>query len=70
MKKINLDNNTFYSSFVSFENPTVAQHKTTNINILLNRVRLDKKKDLRKRILLTSTLTLIISSLMILTIYF
>jgi len=31
-------------------------HKTTNINILLNRVRQDKKKSLRKKLLFTTIL--------------
>ena len=41
--------------------------KTTNINILLNRVRLDKKKTFRKRIVFSFFLVAIISSL---TVYF
>ena len=31
--------------------------KTTNINVLLNRVRLDKKRALKKRIIFSSILT-------------
>ena len=41
--------------------------KTTNVNILLNRVRLDKKKTFRKRIVFSFFLVAIISSL---TVYF
>ena len=37
--------------------------KTTNINILLNRVRLDKKKTFRKRIVFSFFLVAVISSL-------
>jgi hypothetical protein len=41
--------------------------KTTNINILLNRVRLDKKRTIKKRITLSIFLVATISSL---TVYF
>ena len=39
--------------------------KTTNVNILLNRVRLDKKRTLKKRIVFSLTLAVIVSSLAI-----
>ena len=39
--------------------------KTTNVNILLNRVRLDKKKTLRKRIIFSMLIVSIISSLIV-----
>ena len=35
-------------------------YKTTNVNILLNRVRLDKKKSFRKKIILSIALVSII----------
>ena len=41
--------------------------KTTNINILLNRVRLDKKRTFKKRIVFSFFLVAVISSL---TVYF
>ena len=41
--------------------------KTTNVNILLNRVRLDKKRTFKKRIVFTFFLAVLISSL---TVYF
>jgi len=41
--------------------------KTTNVNILLNRVRLDKKRTFKKRIVFSFFLVAVISSL---TIYF
>ena len=41
--------------------------KTTNINILLNRVRLDKKRTLKKRIIISFFLIAILSAL---TVYF
>ena len=40
--------------------------KTTNVNILLNRVRLDKKKDLKKKLILFFLLATILSSLIVL----
>ncbi|MDA8612420.1 hypothetical protein N9L10_00490 [Candidatus Pelagibacter bacterium] len=42
-------------------------YKTTNINILLNRVRLDKKRSFKKRILISFFLVTIITAL---TVYF
>ena len=38
-------------------------YKTTNVNILLNRVRLDKKKSLRKKLFLSATLLALVSGL-------
>ena len=40
--------------------------KTTNVNILLNRVRLDQKKDLKKKLILSFLLVTILSSLIVL----
>ena len=37
-------------------------YKTTNINILLNRVRLDKKRIFKKRIIITFFLAVIITA--------
>ena len=37
--------------------------KTTNVNVLLNRVRLDKKKTLKKRIIISLIFAAVISSL-------
>ena len=42
-------------------------YKTTNVNILLNRVRLDKKKSFKKRITISFFLVTIITAL---TVYF
>ena len=41
--------------------------KTTNVNILLNRVRLDKKRSLKKRIIISFFLVSILTAL---TVYF
>ena len=38
-------------------------YKTTNVNILLNRVRLDKKRSFKKRIIISFFLITIISAL-------
>ena len=38
-------------------------YKTTNVNILLNRVRLDKKKSLRKKLFLSAILLALVSGL-------
>ena len=38
-------------------------YKTTNVNILLNRVRLDKKKSIRKKLFFSAILTLVVSLL-------
>ena len=40
--------------------------KTTNVNILLNRVRLDQKKDLKKKLILFFLLATILISLIVL----
>ena len=42
-------------------------YKTTNVNILLNRVRLDKKRSFKKRIIISFFLITIITAL---TVYF
>ena len=38
-------------------------YKTTNVNILLNRVRLDKKKSLRKKLFFSAILSALVSGL-------
>ena len=43
----------------------LSKNKTTNVNILLNRVRLDKKKELRKKLIFIVFFTVAISSLVI-----
>ena len=52
------------SSNKNFKNDS---YKTTNINILLNRVRLDKKRSFKKRIIISFFLVTIITAL---TVYF
>ena len=63
MKK-NDQNPTLSNSDISFnKNLETNKIKTTNVNILLNRVRLDKKKILRKRIFFSITLISLVSML-------
>ena len=38
-------------------------YKTTNVNILLNRVRLDKKKSLRKKLFFSAIILALVSGL-------
>ena len=49
----------------SVENKANNQIKTTDVNILLNRVRLDKKKTFKKNILVSLLLVVLISSISI-----
>jgi len=49
------------SSFIPKKNVKSEKIKTTNINILLNRVRLDRKKTLQKKFLLTFFLAVTVS---------
>ena len=54
--------NTDISSNKDFE---IDKLKTTNVNILLNRVRLDQKRTLKKRIVFSIILAGLVSSLAI-----
>ena len=63
MKKSIQDNNLDnldISSKNKFENTNI---KTTNINILLNRVRLDKKRTVKKRFIFSTILIAFVSSI-------
>ena len=53
-----------FNNYISTNKQLKNQNiKTTNINILLNRVRLDKKETLKKRIIFSFTITILISTL-------
>ena len=65
MKKNDQDNTLLKSKIASRTNLELEKIKTTNINILLNRVRLDKKRTLKKRIIFSLTLITISSLLAI-----
>ena len=49
----------------NIENRSIDQIKTTDVNILLNRVRLDKKKTLKKKILVSVLMVSLVSTITI-----
>ena len=63
MKKTN--QKTLFSKVddLSFKDSEKDIIKTTNVNILLNRVRLDQKRTLKKRIFLSTFLVFLVGSL-------
>ena len=63
MKKNDLKTKLSKSDITSKNNIEIDKIKTTNVNILLNRVRLDKKKALKKRIIFLLFFATAISSL-------
>ena len=65
MKKNDQDNTLLTSKIASRNDLELEKIKTTNINILLNRVRLDKKRTFKKRFFFSLTLITIISLLAI-----
>ena len=67
MKKNDRDNTLSSSEIGTHKDLETNKIKTTNVNILLNRVRLDKKRTLKKKIVFSLFYAAIISSI---TIYF
>ncbi|MDC3288199.1 hypothetical protein OAU73_00505 [Candidatus Pelagibacter sp.] len=67
MKKDDQEITLLDSNITSNKDLKKNNFKTTNVNILLNRVRLDKKKTFKKRIVFLFFLVAVISSL---TVYF
>ena len=65
MKKNDQDTSLFNTDIASNKNFEVDKIKTTNVNILLNRVRLDQKRTLKKRIVFSIILAGLVSSLAI-----
>ena len=63
MKKKDQDTSLFSSDIASNRDLKADKIKTTNVNILLNRVRLDQKKILKKKIWFVTVLIFSISSL-------
>ena len=61
MKKINQDSSKLNIDYNLNKNLEIDKIKTTNVNILLNRVRQDKKKEIKKKLFLTSLIFLILS---------
>ena len=63
MKKNNQDTSLFNTDIATNKDFEVDKVKTTNVNILLNRVRLDQKRTLKKRIVFSIILAGLVSSL-------
>ena len=63
MKKNDQDTSLFNTDIATNKDFEVDKIKTTNVNILLNRVRLDKKRTFKKRILFSLILATMVSSL-------
>ena len=63
MKKNDQDKSLFNADIASNKEFEVDKIKTTNVNILLNRVRLDQKRTLKKRIVFSIILASLVSSL-------
>ncbi len=61
MKKIDQDQNLLTSDLISDKELEINKIKTTNVNILLNRVRQDKRKQFKKKVLFIGLVFLIIS---------
>ena len=65
MKKKDQDSSLFNTDITRNKDFEVDKIKTTNVNILLNRVRLDQKRILKKRIVFSIILAGLVSSLAI-----
>ena len=61
MKKTDQDSSILNTDYNQNKNLEIDKIKTTNVNILLNRVRQDKKKEIKKNFFLTSLIFLILS---------
>ena len=60
MKKNDQDTSLFNTDIARNKDFEADKIKTTNVNILLNRVRLEKKNNLKKKIIFTSVITLLL----------
>ena len=65
MKKDDQEITLLNSDIISDKDLEKNNYKTTNINILLNRVRLDKKRTFKKRFIISIFLAATISSLIV-----
>ena len=63
MKKSRQETTLFSSDLAKNKNLTIDITRTTNINILLNRVRSDQKRDLKNKIIYLSILVITISTI-------
>ena len=66
MKKNDQDTSLFNTDIARNKDVEADKIKTTNVNILLNRVRLDQKKTFKKRIIFTFSVILAICILAVL----
>ncbi len=69
MKKNNQDETLFNTDINVKKDLEVDKIKTTNINILLNRVRLDQKRTFKKKIFYSTILIIFVSFIFFLKIY-
>ena len=65
-KFLNLSNNETNKSIAKIY--SVDQIKTTNVNILLNRVRIEKKNDIKKKIFVSLLMFVIVTVIYLITI--
>jgi len=65
VKKNDQDTSLFNTDVARNKDFEIDKIKTTNVNILLNRVRLDQKRTLKKRIVFSIILAGLVSSLAI-----
>ena len=63
MRNKNRDPNLYENDLDSRKDLYLDTYKTTNVNILLNRVRLDKKKSIRKKLFISTVLLAAMSGL-------
>jgi hypothetical protein len=67
MQKNNRDIKLFSTDSSLKKNVSLDEIKTTNVNILLNRVRIEKKNDLRKKIFFSLLMVSVVTVISILT---
>ena len=65
MKKNNQETILLEKDTLKNKDQELNKIKTTNVNILLNRVRLDQKKSFRKRLFFSFLLIILISSIFV-----
>ncbi len=63
MRNKNRDPNLYENDLEPRKDLYLDHYKTTNVNILLNRVRLDKKKSLKKKLFFSAILLALVSGL-------
>ena len=63
MRNKDRDPNLYENDLEPKKNLYLDHYKTTNVNILLNRVRLDKKKSLRKKLFFSAIILALVSGL-------